>query len=64
MPEFRSTGGQTGRETEKAGMESGGRGKGECGRKVGVDEKNENFTKSVRITSAKVTDTYLIFLIL
>ena len=31
---------------------------------VGVDEKNENFTKSVRITSAKVADTYLIFLIL
>ena len=31
---------------------------------VGVIEKIGNFTKSVRITSAKVTDTYLIFLIL
>ena len=33
MPEFRFTGGQTGRMVGKAGMESGRKGKGELGRK-------------------------------
>ena len=44
MPEFRSTGGQTGRETEKAGMESGRR-NGGIGVEVGVDEKMEILPK-------------------
>lgn len=48
----------------KGGNGVGEKGKGRMWAEVGVDEKNENFTKSVRITSAKVTDIYLIFLIL
>lgn len=47
MPKFRSTGGQTGRETEKAGNGSRGEGKEGMWAEVGVNEKIGNYTKII-----------------